>query len=437
MNKILNSRLVFFLKKKKGKKKTKQNKTNMNRQLLRVNTGAADTALFAIGFHNSFWVRRPWAILSDKVRSRFRGIDTQNIGYGRSYSFKYPKNGVLLEDTYLELTLSALTPVGTGTYARFCDYLGYAIVKEIQLNYTQNNLMILRPQHLFMKHLRDYNLNNFEIFDAMVAGNLTASERNTLAAAPQVVKIPLKFFWDQLPCHTPVITALAQELEFKLDVNELANVIQTDYTQGATGTITKARPIYDVLNFTGMDRDQATQPTFTSRGQTFLIEETKSESYITIPAGSQTYSHKFAGFTAPFSSIYFTFQKASDITTVNNKKPFELLASDFALIDKFNLKDGELMIQDIEQEGIEQQEQYQKRHKISKYRKPIGFLSVSEVADIKNQNLGSLNASNLINFTFNIDFKSALPVDYVIYFTFFQHNWINHQAGEIQRAFNL
>ncbi len=51
----------------------------MNRQLLRINTGAADTALFTTGFNNSFFIRRPWAILSDKVRARFRRYYQDNV----------------------------------------------------------------------------------------------------------------------------------------------------------------------------------------------------------------------------------------------------------------------------------------------------------------------------------------------------------------------
>lgn len=408
----------------------------MNRQLLRINTGAADGSLFAHGFDNSYWARRPWAILSDKVKARFRPVFVQNLGFGLTWNFKYPKNGVLLEDTYLEISISSLVGAGAGTYARFCDYLGYALCKQLSLNYTQNNLMILRPSHMFIKHLRDYGIINFEIFDDMVKGNLTAAQRNTLAASPQVVKIPLKFFWDLLPCHTPVITALAQELEFTLDINDLGNIIQTDYTNGATATITQIRPVYDVINFTGSDRDESTAPTFTARGQTYLFEETKNTGYVTIPAGSTQFNYRFQGFTQPFSSIYFTFQPASDVTTLNNKKPFELTASDFKLLQSYNIKDGELLIQDIEQVGIEQQEQYQRKHRISKYRKPVGFLSISEIADIKNQNLGSLNPSQMSDFMFNATFTGALPVDYVINFIFFQHNWLNHQAGEFQRAFN-
>lgn len=409
----------------------------MNRQLLRINTGAADTALFTVGFNNSFFIRRPWAILSDKVRARFRRYYQDNVNFGTAYSYQYPKDGVLLEDVYLQMELSAVVGAGVGTYARYCDWIGYAAIKSVKLNYTQNNLLIVKPTHYFTKHIRDYNLNNQDIFDAMVKGNLTAAERNTLATATQYVRIPLKLFWDQLPCHTPVITALAQYLTLDIEFQDKENVVQTDYTLGATATLNSLTFVYDVINFTGSDRDQATTPTFTARGQTFLIEETKSQDYVKIPAASTSFSYKFTGFTAPFSNIYALFQPYANISTSYTRKPFELTAADLNLISDYNLKDGELEIQSIQVNRGELQEQWQKRHKISKFRKPLLFLSVTEVADIKNQNLGSLNASNLNDFTFNINFNSALPEDYAISFVFFQHNWVNHQAGEFQRAFNL
>jgi hypothetical protein len=90
----------------------------MNRQLLRINTGAADTSLFTVGFNNSFFIRRPWAILSDKVRARFRKDFQNNVGFGTTYSYQYPKDGVLLEDVYLQMKISAVVGAGVGTYAR-------------------------------------------------------------------------------------------------------------------------------------------------------------------------------------------------------------------------------------------------------------------------------------------------------------------------------
>lgn len=409
----------------------------MNRQLLRINTGAADTSLFTVGFGNSFFIRRPWAIQSDKVRARFRKNFQDNVGLGRSVSFQYPKDGVLLEDVYLQFQLSPVVGAGVGTYARYCDYIGYALVKELKLNYTQNNLQILRPTHYFVKHFRDYSLNNQEIFDDLVKGKLTAAQRNTLATATQYPRIPLKLYWDQLPCHTPVITALAQYLTVDIDIDSKENVVQTDYTNGATATLDSLTYVYDVINFTGNDRDQATQPTMTARGQTFLMEETKSQDYIKIPAGLSEFTYKITGFTAPFSSIYGLFQKYADLITNYQRKPFELTAADLNLISEYSIKDGELEIQKIQVDRGELQEQWQKRHMIAKFREPLLFLSVSEVADIKNQNLGSLNASNMNDFTFNIKFKAPLLEDYALSLVFLQHNWLNHQAGELQRAFNL
>jgi len=351
--------------------------------------------LFTTGFNNSFFIRRPWAIQSDKVRARFRRNYQDNVGLGRSLSFQYPKDGVLLEDVYLQMELSAVVGAGVGSYARYCDFVGYAAIKELKLNYTQNNLMILRPTHYFTKHFRDYNLNNQEIFDDLVKGNLTAAERNTLATATQYPRIPLKLFWDQLPCHTPVITALAQYLTVDIDFDSKENIVQTDYTNGAAATLNSLTYVYDVINFTGNDRDQASQPTFGPRGQTFLIEETKSQDYVKIASGLSEFTYKFTGFTAPFSSIYFLLQPMANVTTNYQRKPFELTASDLNLISEYTLKDGELEIQKIQVDRGELQEQWQKRHLIGKFRKPIGFLSVSEVADIKNQNLGSLNASTI------------------------------------------
>lgn len=35
-----------------------------------------------------------------------------------------------------------------------------------------------------------------------------------------------------------------------------------------------------------------------------------------------------------------------------------------------------------------------------------------------------------------MEFKQALPVDFMVTVVNFEHNWVNHQGGELQTVFN-
>lgn len=409
-----------------------------NRELLRINTGAADTQLFTTGFNKSFFARRPWGIMSDTIRTRFRKTITQNLAFGQTATFQYPKTGVLLDDIYLDVTISAITGVGAGTFARLCDYAGLGICSEMKLSSSLYPLQRKLPQHLFMNLIRDHNIEKRDVQEAFVAGNLTDAERNTRATAAQTLRVPLKFFWYRLPCHTPVTVALSQFLQVDITFANLSDIVQTDFAGGATATIQSIKWVYDMIQTTGKDRDEASNPVLrTARGKTFLIEQTNSAAlgYQKIAAGSTEAVINLTGLTAPWSTIYVMLQNYADVTTAFAKKPFDLPLSLFNNVATYAWRDGETVIQDFD-DVFDTLDRWEKYHVVGQWRKPLLVACVTEVADIKNQNLGSLNSSNIGNFNFHITFKTPLAADATLHFTFFEHNWVNQQGGEMIRVFN-
>lgn len=407
-----------------------------NRELLRINTGAADTQLFSLGFNRTFFRRCPWNIATNILRTRFRR-DFTNVDFGGTATFEYPKDGVILEDIALEIKLSALTGVGAGSYARFCDYLGCAIIKEIRLSYSQYPLQKKTGQHLFINFLRDHPIDKRQIFEDYLAGELSAAARNTRALAEQTIRIPLKFFWYKLASHAPVSLALSQLLTVQVDLAAKENVIQSDYSS-VTGNIVSVKWIYDMIQTTGADRDEATMPVLANpKGQSFLIEQTNSATmgYTKIPAGVSSYAIELKGFTAPWATIYATIQNGSQLYGgPYTQSPYNLPLALFNNIKKYSFRENETVIENYEA-PFDVQNRWEKKHVISQFIKPVLMCSVAEVADIKNQSIGSLNASNMNNFNFVIEFYSPLVEDAYIYFTFIEHNWVNQQGGEMMRIF--
>lgn len=414
-----------------------------NRTLLRINVGAADSSLFTLGKANSFFRYIPWKIQTDKIRQRDRTFINQNIAFGQTIMYEYLKDGVLLEDTSIDFNLSAVVPVGGGgTFARLVDYAGFAMIRQMRLIYAQNQIQLKKNIHYFINHLRDHDIQHREVFEAEVAGELTAPQRNTRAAAPQTLRTYLKPYWYGLAGHSARITALALKIRIELDLCNVEDIVQTDYPGHATLTIQSVKWNYDLINMTGTDRDSFTQDTLTPRGITYLMEDVAtSGGYMIIPAGVTATSLQLQGYTQPFSNLYCLFQKRSQVSTPWGNDPFGVYPADMDLISYASLNDGETIIEDDTSANavsvvIDFSERWQKKHVIGQWRKPILVFSLAEIADIKNQNTGSLNASNINNFLLNLTFTGALAEDYVLYPVFIQHNWVNHQAAELQRAFN-
>ena len=409
-----------------------------NRFLLRLNTGAPDGSLFATGFQHSYFKPCQWQVIADKIRDIQTADVIGNLTLGTTISIEFDKIGTILEDTKLDLTLSAVVGAGVGTYARVCDFGGLALVPQVQLTYQQNVIQTQTNIDLFVKYLRDHDITHRRVFEYQLGGRLSAAQRNTRATAPQTFRTYLKPYWYMLAGHCPIIVALANKLKFKISLAAAADFIQTDFTNQATVTLTAAQSVFEVVNTTGIDRDTFSRLTFTPAGQTYLMEETHDIGYQTCVAGSARNVLDLKGFVLPFSSQYFLIQRALDVTTPWAKKPFEFSASDFnTYFSQLVVRDGSNANFITLRSPFDVGDHWQKHNAKSQYRVPnvIGYFP-AEIADLKNINLGSFNAANINNFQLVIDWKAALPADFVVTIVNFEHNWVNHQGGELQTVFN-
>lgn len=406
-----------------------------NKDFVRYNTGAMDSNLFLMGMQNSWFQYRAWEVISDKVRDIKKKTITDNLSFGGEVSIEFDKIATLLEDVKVDTTISALTPSGTGTYARFCDFLGIALYPNIYVSYASNSVQKYNSISLFCKHLRDSTRKDGNIYDEQLAGKLTPAQRNTRATAPQTVRTYLKPYWYKLAGHCPILTALANKLKITMNFANLQDVVQTDYTGGASASIQKVEFIYDVLNVTGTERDQFAETTFTPEGMSYLFEETHSVVNYKIPAGSTDFKVPLTQFVLPWSTGYGFFQKYADVNTLNAKKPFEFSISDLALITEARLQDGDVGNFEVLYGTKDSADRYAKKNVCSFFKVPHLFFTVSEAADIKNANFGSFNASNINDFSVYLKFANALAEDYSFSLVLFEHNWINHQRGEIQKIF--
>lgn len=415
--------------------------TTNNRELLRINTGVQDVQLFTTGFRNTPYARKPWGVQTNTIKTRFR-LPLDNVGFAKQILFEIPKNGVLLDDIYLDLELGPLVPSGTGTYTRLCDYPAYAMVNNLSLGINNNGLQRKTGKQLFINHIRDHNMQSSDIHDEFVRGGLTEAERNTLATQNQVIRIPLKYFWYKLKCHDPLILSLSSKLKMAVDLASVGNFVESDYTNptGVSVPIVSANLVYDCVQMVGKDRDEgAALVQRSERGITYLIEQTNSptgNSFIDIPVGTSKFVYEIKGLSAPWSTIYGTLQYKSDVEGLSyQKKPYRYPTQLINSVSSNELREQNSIIQDFVG-PFDTIDRWDKTHVVSRYRIPMLYFTVTEIADLKNQNMGSLNSQNIDKFHLVINFKAPTTEALSLDLTFFEHNWINHTGTTMYRLFN-
>jgi hypothetical protein len=395
-----------------------------------------DASLFMLGYANSYFKYQPWECISDKVRDIKRKVVTDNLNFGGETSIEIDRVGTLLEDIKIDTEVTALTPTGSGTYYRFCDYAGLAIFPTITLSYASNTLHKYDAESMFFKHLRDSNVKDYELYDAQLAGELSAAQRNTRASATQTFRTYLKPWWWKNAGHCVVLTALGNKLKITLDIANLQDIVQTDYTS-ASATINKVTWIYDIINVSGTERDSFQRYPMSEEGVTYLFEDTHSIKNYKLTAGTDEYIIPLNGLSLPFSSAYAILQPYVDVSTPYAKKKFEPPLATILTVSEAILREGEVADFDKSFGLKDVVDKYNKKHMASLYRKCILFWGMSEVCDLKNANLGSFNSSNLNDLQVKLKFSSTVTADLAFSITFFEHNWINHQGGELQKIFSV
>lgn len=301
---------------------------------IRAQVGPEDGPLITTGYRNSLWYKQGIMTTCDFALEEKRDdTDTPIINSGTTQTFYIEKEGTELGMPTLCLTLPAIEPLVTGakTYARCSDYLGLAVLhptEAITFSYSVNNLDRKTPDKLY----RDYKFTQDEvrkITEGLLIGNKSQAERNTLATAPQEVRVPLPTPWDGQGNQLP-ICALTNKVKITIRFNDAANFIETDGTKPATVPFSNVFLRYELIHMPGPDRAQVVSLTNTAQGLMTLFDESKKLDF-DVPANGLFNTPTDLGFPFDLSdldgpvknlNIYVRFLADID-NAVANPKPFE------------------------------------------------------------------------------------------------------------------
>lgn len=250
---------------------------------LRANTDAESVALVEPGFNHSIFVKRPHSAVSDFAIEKKEALTpTPEILSSRPFYFDIEKDGTVLDKLSLEFTAPALTIPVDGTYIRYQDY-GYAHLKaEIRYLYSNSTVHVVYVDEIWSnyKHLTDEKRNNTEL---LVKGNLSAAQRNTLALAPQVIRIRLPTPWDG-EGNQLAIVSLANKIRITMQFNDVQAVVQTDGTKPTVAlNYTNVKLVYKVGHIPGRERIALANMSLRPDGINTLISDVML-SVINVPA---------------------------------------------------------------------------------------------------------------------------------------------------------
>lgn len=105
------------------------------------------------------------------------------------------KDGDYLDKVWLVVSIAALSKNAGASFARFCDWLGYALIREFRAIYGPIILQRIRKEALFIWAQRFLSDEEYVHNARMVAGGLDNASRIAVATKPQYLKVPIHLLW--------------------------------------------------------------------------------------------------------------------------------------------------------------------------------------------------------------------------------------------------
>lgn len=136
---------------------------------------------------------------------------------GSTVRFNVNKDGDYLDKVWLTVTMAPLTKNAGATFARYCDWLGYAIIKELRAIYGPQVLQRIHKEELFLWAQRFLADEQYTHNARMVAGGLDANSRILLAQQAQYLKVPIHTLWiNQSEPQCMCLQGLGNRLSFEV-----------------------------------------------------------------------------------------------------------------------------------------------------------------------------------------------------------------------------
>lgn len=160
---------------------------------------------------------------------------------GGTSRWEVNKDGDYLGRVWLVVSMAALVKNAGASFARFCDWLGYAMIREFRTIYGPNLLQRIRKEALFLWAQRFLSDEEYVHNARMVAGGLDNASRIAMASAPQYLKIPIHLLWiNNSPTQSLCVQGLGNKIAFEVDFEPSTSLVQQDNTGALVSPATES-----------------------------------------------------------------------------------------------------------------------------------------------------------------------------------------------------
>jgi hypothetical protein len=289
--------------------------------------GIMDTIIYPRGGNTKYWYN---GYTQEKLKFKeFKDIlpTIQPVVQGTVPSdFTIPIFADKLGPVQLQWTQSALAVTG-GTYAAYSDYLALAAINRIEIIFGSNIVYTHYPLKKFWNIQKKLTEEKKDIELAMVAGDLTLAQRIALAANAQdlIYDIPLPFTMS--PDRYQELRQLAIQPIIRVHWNSPSAFVETDGTVPVTSVTNPKLTMY-TIHLEPEERSMNNEVCESNHGIVRLSEESKVEFTTTstnVPAATVgEWQIELKNYKNSLRFLAFTLRAATDLTTANLSRPYEV-----------------------------------------------------------------------------------------------------------------
>ncbi len=118
-----------------------------------------------------------------------------NAALGGTTRFIVNKDGDYLDRVWVVATMAPLAKNAGATFARYCDWLGYSLIRQFRAIYGPQILQRISKEELYIWAQRFLTDEQYVHNARMVAGGLDNASRISMAQQAQYLKIPIHTLW--------------------------------------------------------------------------------------------------------------------------------------------------------------------------------------------------------------------------------------------------
>ncbi len=407
----------------------------MSRDLLQSHVGPESPLV--LGFNpitDSPWLPRNWKKTINHIIDR-RDIPAESTGnFGSQTVYKLSKVAEKVSKIQHIVTTSAFTRTG-GTFARFCDYVGFEMHDRIELSYAGNPLQTLYGLQLYLWHRMHKRQDKADAEAILVGGNLTTTQRNDTSGgrgtAAQTFYVDLPFFFTYETHNSFPILVLAEELRIEVHYKTVPQIVQSDATLGnVTVNVTNQELRVTYVHNIQKERDILKVGVNSENGVLFPILDVERQPLYLITSGSTTAQIKLTNPKSPCTYFQFVLRQNADI----NSATYGNIFNNFQAITSWDAEaNNNPLVRLVEHD-------YQMYYINPLYYEgtPRDFVyghSFSLMPENKMDAHGSNYFAMQNNPLININFTSAIGSNWYFDGFFYVHNYIQVKGPDVVKIF--